>query len=82
MNRFLTDVLNSEIYNKIGETPVGVGIHYDYTNEKIVEYLSKGSHPEYVVRLTRMLQQLASQPGLEGWKIHVDTFAKHMRKGK
>ncbi len=75
-------LLNEEITAKIGtDVPVGVGILYDYTNKKVVKYMRLGTHPEYVVRVTRILQQLGSIKGNESLKAMVDDFARHMREG-
>lgn len=78
----LIDVLNAEIRSKVGnDLPQGAGILFDYNNKKIVRYMTLRRHPEFVVRVTRMLQQLGRTKGYESMKSMTDAFAKHMREG-
>jgi len=78
----LIDVLNAEIRSKVGnDLPQGAGILFDYNDKKVVRYMSLRRHPEFVVRVTRMLQQIGSSKGNEGLKSMTDAFAKHMREG-
>lgn len=78
----LIDVLNAEIRSKVGnDLPQGAGILFDYNDKKIVRYMSLRRHPEFVVRITRMLQQIGGSKGNEGLKSMTDAFAKHMREG-
>jgi len=78
----LIDVLNAEIRSKVGnDLPQGAGILFDYNDKKIVHYMSLRRHPEFVVRITRMLQQIGSSKGNESLKSMTDAFAKHMREG-
>ena len=73
--------LNAEIEEKIGaeNIPMGVGILFDYRNQKVVEYLRRKKHPEYVIRLTRILQEIGRLGHDQGLKAMADAFAKHMR---
>jgi hypothetical protein len=78
----LIDVLNAEIRSKVGnDLPQGAGIIFDYNNQKVVRYMTLRRHPEFVVRITRMLQQIGKSKGYEGMKSMTDAFAKHMREG-
>lgn len=77
---FLESFLNAEIKRKVGDVPYGAGILFDYTNEKVVKYFSKGTHPEFVVRTTRMLLILADRVDHSGLKMYVSKFASHMKK--
>jgi hypothetical protein len=78
----LIDVLNAEIRSKVGnDLPQGAGILFDYNDKKVVRYMSLRRHPEFVVRVTRMLQQIGSTKGNESLKSMTDEFAKHMREG-
>ena len=80
--RMLIDVLNAEIRSKVGnDLPPGVGIIFDYTNKKIVRYMTLRRHPEFVVRTTRMLQQIGSTKGNESLRSMTDAFARHLREG-
>lgn len=75
------DLLNAEIREKVGVTPVGAGILFDYTNKKLVRYMRLRTHPEYVIRLTRVLQKLGELEGNEGLKNMADAFARNLREG-
>jgi hypothetical protein len=78
----LIDVLNAEIRSKVGnDLPQGAGIIFDYNDKKVVRYMTLRRHPEFVVRVTRMLQQIGSTKGNESIKSMTDAFAKHMREG-
>lgn len=78
----LIDVVNSQIRSKVGsDLPAGVGIIYDYDNEKVVEYLRSGSHPEFVVRAARMLSVSAETSHDSGLGNMVGGFIAHMREG-
>lgn len=80
--RMILDLLNAEIREKVGsDLPAGVGIFFDYNNTNVVKYMRLGTHPEYVVRLTRILQQLGNLKGNESLKAMADEFARHMREG-
>lgn len=83
LTRMVLDFLNAEIQKKIGsdQIPHGAGILYDYNNKKVVEYLRRSTHPEYVIRLTRILQQIGRIKGNEGLKNLADDFARHIREG-
>lgn len=54
-------LLNSEIFDKVGEVPQGMGILYDYNNKKMVTYLEQGNHPEFVIRCTRILELISAK---------------------
>lgn len=77
----LIDLLNAEIRTKVGRIATfGVGILYDYSDQKIVEYARRGTHPEFVVRLTRMLQMSFDASRNEGMKSLIDGFARHLKE--
>jgi hypothetical protein len=77
----LLDILNAEIQQKVGviET-LGVGIIYDYTNTKVVEYSRQPTHPEFVVRLGRMLELSASISGETGLHHLVTGFTRQLKE--
>ncbi|MFY0602704.1 MAG: hypothetical protein JXQ93_02060 [Flavobacteriaceae bacterium] len=72
----IVDLLNIEIYNKIGETPHGVGLHFDYNNEKFIEYTNQRSHPEFVIRASRILSIIAEKPHSAWLKELIKEFVK------
>jgi hypothetical protein len=77
----LIDLLNAEIKEKIGQPPTyGVGIIYDYSDQKVVTYAREGTHPEFVVRLTRMLQLSTKAANDTGLNNLIERFANHMRE--
>jgi len=74
-------LINNEIEAKVGTIQVaGVGILWDYTNKKVVEYLNAGDHPEYVVRATRLLIASADASGEEGISNMAKSFMRHMQE--
>lgn len=78
----LIDVVNSQIRRKLGgDLPAGVSIIYDYNDQRIVEYLRSGSHPEFVVRAARMLSVSAEASQDLGLINMVRGFIVHMREG-
>jgi hypothetical protein len=82
LTRMTLDLLNAEIKKKIGDkVPYGVGILFDYTNKNVVRYMRLRTHPEYVVRLTRVLQKLSELEGNEGLKNLANSFAHNLREG-
>lgn len=82
LTSFLIELLNKEIFNKIGTVPAGAGILYDYNNQKVVEYFTLGTHPEYVIRTTRMLETTALFLNDKGLSTIVNKFSNHMRERK
>lgn len=79
--RMSLDLLNAEIKKQVGKIPAGVGILFDYTNQKVVRYMRLRTHPEYVIRLTRLLQKLSELQGYDGLKNVTDTFSHNLREG-
>jgi len=80
--RMCLDLLNAEIKKQVGDKiPAGVGILFDYNNEKVVRYMRLRTHPEYVIRLTRVLQKLSQLEGYDGLKNLTDTFSRNLREG-
>lgn len=79
----LLNILNAEIQRKIGviETQ-GVGIIFDYTNTKVVEYSRQPTHPEFVIRLGRMLELSTSKSGERGLYLLVTGFTAQLREAK
>ena len=81
LETFLLGLVNNEIEAKVGVVKVaGVGILWDYTNKKVVEYLNAGDHPEYVVRATRLLIATGNISGDPAITNLSTAFMKHMRQ--
>jgi hypothetical protein len=81
--RLMENMLNSEIVRKIGPVSTyGVGIIYDYTNVKIVNYAKQRSHPEYVIRLSRMLELSSKQSGDKGLELLTGGFIRQLKEVK
>lgn len=76
----LIDVVNSTIRKQIPDLPAGAGIIYDYNNRAYVEYLQRGSHPDYVIRSLRILSILAPLTGDDGLAASVDRVTQLMRR--
>jgi len=76
----LLDLLNFEISRKVQHLPYGAGVLFDYNNQEIVRYARQGTHPEFVVRSTRMLQLSLDRPEGKAMKYLVDQFARQMRE--
>jgi hypothetical protein len=65
VHRLLIDILNFEIRKAVctdqdprlvcNKLPSGVGIIYDYNRKELVKYRTDLTHPEYVIRGTRLL---------------------------
>jgi hypothetical protein len=82
LSELVIDLLNVTISRKVGEVPVGVGIHFDYTNQNVVTYAREGTHPEFVVRGARILDLLGQTDfeSLQGLRPMVAPFIQHMRE--
>ncbi len=79
--RLMMNILNSEIEQKIGKVQtMGVGIIYDYTNEHVVRYALQPTHPEYVIRLSRMLELSTREGGDTGLYNLVGGFIRQLRE--
>jgi hypothetical protein len=81
--RLMINMLNAEIKEKIGNIQtMGVGIIYDYTNTQIVTYAKQPTHPEYVIRLSRMLD-LSTKMGKDtGLNNLVGGFIRQLKEVK
>ena len=82
VERLIIDIINSEIRRIIGpeNLPYGVGIHYDYTGGQVMEYAARGTHPEFIIRATRLLLLAGERPG-NGWiKEMAVEIASQMKK--
>lgn len=79
----LLDLLNAEMQQKNGviETQ-GAGIIYDYTNSKVVEYSRQLTHPEFVVRLGRMLELSTLKSDESGLHLVVMGFTAQLKESK
>lgn len=76
----LIDLLNAEIESKVGPTDVpGVGLIFDYRDSSHIDFVNRGTHPEFVIRGTRMLTVLADSYPDDGLLNMVEDFAKHLR---
>lgn len=76
----LIDLLNAEIESKVGPTEVpGVGLIFDYRDSSHIDFVNRGTHPEFVIRGTRMLTVLADSYPDDGLLNMVGDFAKHLR---
>lgn len=47
---------------------------------QMVEYAQAGSHPEFIIRATRMLSVSLDRPGAEFMKRQIDSFARTLRE--
>lgn len=73
-------LLNAEIESKVGPVSVpGVGLIFDYRDSSHVDFVNRGSHPEFVIRATRMLSVLAGSYPDDGLANLIGDFAKHLR---
>ncbi len=78
---FFTNMLNEEIALKIGlDTPPGVLIHFDYMGKNPVEYSKYGSHPEFVVRITKILYELAKLSGSQQHMRMIESFSATLKE--
>lgn len=76
----LLDLLNAEIESKVGPVEVpGVGLIFDYRDSAHVDFVNRGSHPEFVIRATRMLTVLAGSYPDDALANLIGDFAKHLR---
>lgn len=79
----MMSILNAEIEQKVGKVQTaGVGIIFDYTNKQIVTFSEQPTHPEYVVRLSRMLELSAKMSKDEGLYNLVSSFIIHMKQSR
>jgi hypothetical protein len=81
LQRLMFGILNAEIQQKVGVVQTyGVGIIYDYLDSAVVPYAQQKTHPEYVIRLARMLELSAKMSGDSGLYNHVAGFIKHLKE--
>lgn len=78
---FFINLLNKEIAFKIGiDTPPGVLIHFDYMGENAVEYSKYGSHPEFVIRIYKILFKLAELSGSKQHMSMLKSFSNTLKE--
>src|SRR5262249_12444265 len=79
----LMSLIYAQVRAKVGSDHLFPGTGLPLTNQWI-EYARKGSHPEFVIRATRMLSlSFGTEPG--GWsggKIQLDGFAQGLREAR
>lgn len=81
LERMVMDILNAEIEQEVGKIQtVGVGIIYDYTGKQIVTYARQPTHPEYVIRLSRMLELSTRVNGDSGMYHLVSGFIQQLKE--
>lgn len=79
LTSILIDILNCEIRNKVGNIDaIGNGIIFDYSNQKMVEYTNLQTHPEFVIRASRILMLIGNKPDREGVKFMTQTFIRNL----
>jgi hypothetical protein len=72
-------LIDQEVAEKNGKSPsYGVGLHWDYANERIIQYFANQDHPEFVIRATRILTVIAADTHDQALKALIDTFARHL----
>ena len=76
VERLLLDLINFEIKSKLGIVPQGVMILYDYKDKRVVHYKELGSHPEFILRGTRLLQITSKAQGSKALAYEVTQFSK------
>ena len=77
----MLDILNAEIEGKVGKIQTaGVGLIYDYTNRQIVSYAQQPTHPEFVIRLSRMLELSSKASADSGLQNLVGGFIKQLKQ--
>jgi hypothetical protein len=77
----MISILNAEIKQKTGEIPTaGVGLLYDYTNQHIVQYAQQPTHPEFVIRLSRMLELGSAASGNQGLHNLISRFISQLKE--
>ena len=79
--RLMMDILNAELEQKVGKIrTMGVGIIYDYNDEQVVSYARQPTHPEYVIRLSRMLELSSRMSEDSGLSNLVGGFIKQLKE--
>jgi hypothetical protein len=77
----MLNILNVEIERKVGPVKVmGVGLLYDYSNQQVVTYARQPTHPEYVVRLSRMLELSSRAARDTGLQNLIGGFIRQMKE--
>ena len=77
----MLDILNAEIAGKAGQPKTaGAGILYDYSSQAVVKYARQPTHPEYVIRLSRMLELSSKLSADSGLYNLVGSFIKHLKE--
>jgi hypothetical protein len=81
VEQLMIGILNAEIKQKVGIVPAyGVGIIYDYANQAVIEYARHETHPDYVIRLARMLLLSAKMSGDAGLYNLIEGFIRQLKE--
>ncbi len=73
----LISLINSEVVSKVGvPEQYGVGILYDYGTK--LDYSTGCSHPEYIIRATRMLHRYADERKSAGMKYMLRSYSAQL----
>jgi hypothetical protein len=79
----LLSVINNELRLKIGPPETcGAGIYYDPNSAAVITYLSRKTHPEFIIRASRMLMQFARDSRDPALSALLSSFASHLREAK
>jgi hypothetical protein len=75
----LLELIYAQTRAKIGSSHLYPGTGVPVTDQ-LIEYAQLGSHPEFIIRATRMLLVSLDRPGAEGMKRQIEGFAKILRE--
>jgi len=79
LEEMLIALVNQEVTDKNGKPlSYGVGLRWDYANGSVIQYFNNQDHPEFVIRATRMLGQIATDTRDDALKALIDTFSRHL----
>jgi len=78
------DLLNSEIRRSVGaeNLPHTAGVIFDFTNQHVVRYFDRGTHPEHIVRAARILEAAGELPGNESLREMMKPLIVQMGGGR
>ena len=76
----LIALINREVIDKTGDVSAayGVGLQYDYQSQAMIQYSTMGDHPEFVIRGTRMLDEISKGTKDPALQNLVRTFERHL----
>ena len=80
LEQILITLANDEVITRHLTVGMGPGLLKYYSSGELIDYESRGDHPEYVIRATRMLSVLAGLTNDAALRAMTNSFASHLKQ--